>query len=147
MDEAGDITSSTALLDDDGDGARHAQPVPSTPSKNDAPANGANNANVHQKFLQHPIKKTLLPPRSNTHHLHSATCVSIYLTPNHHQTVNRTATPTACHPLRTLPLGERSRNCASSSEPLPFSVNAFLSPLAGPRFSQSSSLDTAPEPT
>ncbi|GIY22158.1 protogenin A [Caerostris darwini] len=145
MDEAGDITSSTVLLDDDGDGARHAQPVPSTPSKNDAPANGANNANVTKSSSNIQSKDSVVSPEATL-----TTCTVPPVSISHPQPppdCQPDSNPNCVPSTANSPPGERSRNCASSSEPLPFSVNAFLSPLAGPRFSQSSSSDTAPEPT
>ncbi|GBM61531.1 Protogenin [Araneus ventricosus] len=141
MDEAGDITSSTVLLDEEVD-TRPAETDPPTASKNDIPANGANNTNVTESSSNIQSKDSTEPHTT-------CTVPPVSISPRSHPTPPdclSDSDPTCVPSTSNSPLGERSHS-ANSSEPLPFSVNAFLSPLAGPRFSQSSNMDAVPEPT
>ncbi|GFT96380.1 protogenin A [Nephila pilipes] len=145
MDEAGDITSSTVLLDDD-DEARPADNNRSTPSKNDAPATGATTTNVAESSSNIQSKDSV-PSES----LSTCTVPPVSISPRSHPPPDclSDSDPNCVPSTANSPTGERSCNRANSSnsEPLPFSVNAFLSPLTGPRFSPSSNVDAVLEPT
>ncbi|KFM77266.1 hypothetical protein X975_14377, partial [Stegodyphus mimosarum] len=163
QDDAGDITSSTILLEGE-DSKLHSDttaldeschlPVEANSSHGTPDEEDESSCNTESKdsFVT-PTPETLttctvplISPSSLCHHSPSDSlsvaendqnCVPSKI-PSHCQN------EISCVKEDTLARSSMSDNEQSS---LPFSVNAFLSPLAGPRFSQSSNADSSLEPT
>lgn len=142
QDETADITSSTVLLDgenqtllaDDSASSQWGNKPFSSGAKDNADAESSS-------IVESKCSHTKSSPKTHK------TCTVPPVMPHN--------PPSDCESDQNpVPSSEQSQSKKSStkledSEPqsLPFSVNAFLSPLSGPRFSQSSNPDLNLEPT
>lgn len=155
QDETADITSSTVLLDSANQtlstSTLHADDSAPFQGENKPPSPGATNNTEAESSCITESKNSCIESPSET----LTTCTVPPVSPaslSHYP-------PSDCRSdQNSVPSGEQSQkkplcvkddtnNADCESQLLPFSVNAFLSPLAGPRFSQSSNPDSSLEPT
>ena len=152
QDETADISSSTVLLESANQtlstSTLPAEDSASSQWENKPPSPGAkNNTEVESSCI---TESKCSHVESSPETLNTCTVPPVSPTSSSH------CPPSDCESdQKSVPSGEQSQKvprCTkdnSDCEPqsLPFSVNAFLSPLSGPRFSQSSNPESSLEPT